>query len=273
MSGGETLREAQERFARVASALEDAAPDEISLDAWLRADRGVDAAERMAIYSHAYFARIHTALRDDFGALAAALGEAGFHDLVKLYLMAHPPHHFSLRYAGAKLPQFLASEAAEPFRVRWPFAPDLAALEWALTDLFDASDSPVLGRESLAAVPQERWGGLRFRLGDAHRVLALSWPVGELREAWSAEQPLPALALRPTRVLVYRREERVFQRALPALEARALELVRAGADLEALCGTVADEIGDAGAVEHAVSLLDRWLAEHLLAALEDPGPA
>jgi len=271
VSARESLGEAQARFARVATALEGPGPDEAALGTWLRAARGVSAADRMAIYSHAYFARIHGALREDFGALAAALGEAGFHDLVKLYLMAHPPHHFSLRYAGAKLPQFLASEAAEFFRARWPFAPDLAALEWALADLFDAPDSEVLERESLAAVPQERWGALRFRLGDAHRVLALDWPVGDLREAWSAERPLPTLAARPTRVLVYRRDERMFQRALPALEARALELARTGADLETLCGAIADEIGADDAVEHAVSLLDRWLSEHLLAALEVGG--
>lgn len=266
VSADESLAELQRRFAAAASELEGGASD--SLASWLREDRGVGASDRMAIYSHAYFARIHSALRDDFGALAAALGDGAFHDLAKLQLMAHPPRTFSLRFVGEDLPRFLQSPAAEVFRRRWPFAPDLAALEWALADLFDAPDSPVLARESLSAVAPADWGRLRFRLCGARRVLALDWPVAELREAWAASRPLPALQPRATHVLVHRREERVYHRALSPLEARALELAGEGATLESLCGAVAAALGEDAAVEHAAALLERWLAEGLLAALE-----
>ncbi len=156
---------------------------------------------------------------------------------------------------------------AEFFRSRWPFAADLAALEWAIVDLFDAPDSPVLTRESLAGVAPERWGGLRFRLTRAERVLVLDWPVTELREAWAADRAAPALERRAMRVLVHRRAEEVRYRSLTALEARALELVRAGGDFASICGALAEEIGAAGAAAQSVQLLERWLADHLLSAL------
>ncbi len=261
----ESLGSLQREFARAASALEGREVDDISLSAWLRDDRGVTAARRMAVYSNAYFERIHSALREDFGALAAALGDAAFHDLAKLYLMAYLPHSFSLRFAGEALPRFLCEPVAELFQRRWPFAADLALLEWTIADLFDAPDSPVLARESLARVAPDRWGTLRFRAIPAHRLLTLAWPVTDSYAAWAAHRPLPALQPHATRVLVHRRRERVLQRTLSSLEARALELVCEGRALESLCGALADEGGEDHAVERAVELLERWLADELFA--------
>ena len=85
---------------------------------WSAATAGFAPADRLAVYANAYFARIHDCLRDDFGALARALGPAAFHDLVKTYLMMHAPTRPSLRHAGAHLAEHLSTE---------PFAGDLLA--------------------------------------------------------------------------------------------------------------------------------------------------
>ncbi len=236
----------------------------------IRPDRGVSAEERLSIYQHGYFARIHGVLRDDYGALRALFGDAAFHDLAKLFLMAHPPRSHSLRDAGAKLPAFLAGPVAEPFRARWPWAADLAALEWALVDVFDAPDRRILDRATLSALPPAAWATLALELVPAHRILALAWPVHRLRQAWSSDHPLPALDPSPTTVLVYRHREQVFARSLGEFEARALAMVREGCDFAAVCGRAADEFGDAGSPSEVLSLLERWLAEGLLAASESP---
>lgn len=232
----------------------------------IRSDRGISPEERLAVYAHAYFARIHAVLRDDYGALLAVLGEAAFHDLAKLYLMAHPPRSYSLRDVGALLPEFLAGPAAEFFEVRWPFARDLATLEWALVDVFDAPDARLLDRETLARLPPAGWAALVLELVAAHRILALDWPVHRLRQAFSSEQPMPELEPRPTKLLVHRHREQVFVRALGDLEERALAWVREGCDFGAICGRAADEYGDAGSPSVVLALLEQWLAEGLLAA-------
>lgn len=274
-SGIEALAAAQRELARLATALEglDQAleaggdPDAVGLATWLRADRGASAIERVAVYTHAYFSRIHGALREDYDALHAALGDDAFHDLAKLYLMAHPPNSFSLRFAGERLPGFIAGSVAEAFSSRWPFAADLAALEWALVDAFDAADSPVLARESLAAIPPEDWGGLCFSLAASTRILALAWPVQRLIAALGSAEPSPALEPAQTSVLVYRRDDRVFHRALSTLEAAALAEVVAGADFAGVCARVEAETSDGQAAVVAVSLLERWLADGLLSGL------
>ena len=96
-------------------------PDGSSLGAWLRSDGRLGAVERLEVYANACFGRLHDVLADDHPALAAALGPPAFHDLVRAYLLLHPPRHFSLRHAGDRLPEFLAaSPAAQPFRRRCP---------------------------------------------------------------------------------------------------------------------------------------------------------
>jgi len=255
------LLAAQRAFARVASALEETEPV-VPLAAWLREDRGISAPLRMQIYTHAYFERIHGVLREDFPRLHAALGDAGFHDLAKLYLMAHPPCSFSLRFAGAGLPAFLAEPAAELFRERWPFAVDLATLEWQIADLFDAADGPIVTRESLARVGPEHWDTLSFQLTHAARILALDW-------SFASPEPVS----RATRVLVYRRAERVHQRELSVLEAQALELVRQGHSFGSICAALAERLHEPGAVELVVELLERWLADELFSALSLGAPS
>lgn len=259
MSDTRALASLQRELGRWISALE-GLPDGAELDARVRADRGVDATRRIDVYANAYFARLHDVLRDDYPALAAALGDAAFHDLAKLYLLAHPPRSFTLRFLGARLPAFLASPAAELFRERWPFAPDLAAFEWAIADVFDAADRPVLAREALAAVPADSWPELRFELGAALRLLTLDWPVAPLREAHDDSEALPALVPETTTLLVWRRDERVRWRTLPPAEARAFSALVAGQDFASVCAHV-------DAAPDALAFLERWLADGLLSAL------
>jgi hypothetical protein len=238
-----------------------------SLAALLRGDARAGAVRRLEVYANAYFERIHDCLREDFPALAAALGPAAFHDLATAYLAAHPPSHFSLRRAGARLPSFLASAAAEAawFEERWPWAADLAALEWALVGVFDAAGAELATREALAASPPEAWDALELALQPAVSLLGLAWPAHAIRRAHDAgEAPPHDLERAPVWVLVYRREERVLFRALDPLEASLVARLRAGVRFGELIESVARARRDAGAPALAASLLARWLADGLL---------
>ncbi|MFO0690081.1 MAG: DNA-binding domain-containing protein [Myxococcota bacterium] len=244
--------------------------DETDLPARIRTDRGISAEERLFVYAHAWFARLHEVLREDYGALAEALGEDAFHDLAKLYFMVHPPRSHSLRFAGEHLCSFLRSPVAELFAGRWPFAADLAALEWALVEVFDARNDLLLERHTLATLAPEEWAALRLVPVSAHRLLRLDWPVDRIRAAWSADRSIPAIEPAPTCLLVYRHREQVFYRPASDLEERALIGLRAGDDFAELCGGVAEKIGEAEAASVLVGLIERWIREGLLAAPEWP---
>jgi hypothetical protein len=242
------------------------------LTEWVRGDRGLAAAERVAVYANAYFARLHDALREDFGALARALGAAAFHDLVKTYLMMHPPTRPSLRDAGAHLAEHLATEPfATIFARRCPYAGDLARLEWALVEAFDAADAAVLAGADLAAVPADAWAELRFRAVPSLRILTCAWPVQRVRERFEREEAeavwdgAPELVEEPAHLRVWRQDERVHYRAMASLECQALRTAASGEPFGAVCGCVAAETGDAEAAARAAALLASWVSDGLLA--------
>jgi Putative DNA-binding domain len=254
----------------VAAALREAGdPDGRSLAGFVASDARLDATSRLEVYANAYFTRLHAVLCDDFGALAAAIGDAWMNDVVAAYLLACPPRRRSIRHAGEQLADFLASHpAALPFRRRFPWCADLARLEHALCDAFDAADLPLRTRESLAALPAEAWPTLVLGLAPCARVLRLDWPVLPLREAYEREETLPAppAAREANAALVWRRDELVRFRPLEPLEAELLERAARGESFEALCSAAARELGESAAPALAAQLLAGWIDAGLIAA-------
>jgi hypothetical protein len=241
-----------------------------ALRSLLRGDERLGAEERLEVYANAYFLRIHDVLCEDFGALHAGLGPEWFHDLVTAYLPVHPPRQPSIRFAGDRLASFLAdAEEALPFRRRFPWAADLAKLEWALVDAFDAADASVVHREELASIPPDQWAELRFVFQPALQLLDLGWPVQGLRGTWDREESCDASGIEPRRepVAVWRHDEQVCHRALEPQEAAALELARDAGSFGSLCERLATEIGESAAPERAAGLLARWLADGLVSGL------
>ncbi|HKJ24597.1 MAG TPA: DNA-binding domain-containing protein [Myxococcota bacterium] len=256
----------------VAAALADAGDAEgLALEGWLGSDARATASTRLEIYAHAYFQRIHDVLARDLPTLAAALGADGFHDLAAAYLCVHPPSRPSLRHAGARLPGFLATDAAAaPFRRRWPFAADLARLEWALGEAFDAPDAPPLARAELEALAPERWETLALAPHPSVRRLSVGWNVAALRAAFEADDEDAAGAALPSpeagdaTLLVWRSRERVRFRALDADEADLLARLATGATFGALCEAVARRHGPDEAPARAAARLAAWLDAELL---------
>jgi hypothetical protein len=258
------LRETQRRLRELIRAPSGPARER-EARALLRGDAEKPAEVRLEVYARAWFHRIHQALANDYAALARALGAEGFQTLLEAYLRTHPPSRPSLRDAGAQLPGFLAGPAATPLRERFPFAPDLARLEWAIVEAFDAADAAPLSREALTATPPERWAELCFAFQPALRLLALGFPAQRVRQAHDAEQALPdRLEPMATPVCVWRRQERVYYRALEPLEAEALGQALAGEPFGRLCEAIAARVSSREAPARAAALLESWQAEDWL---------
>jgi hypothetical protein len=253
----------------IPAALADA--DGSALGALVRGDGAATVEDRLAVYAHAYFSRLHDCLRDDHPALVRALGAEAFHDLVKTYLLCHPPRHPSLRHAGARLAEHLETPPfAAIFSRRCRWTADLARFEWALVEAFDAPDAAVLDAAALATQPPARWPALRFTTVPSLRLLRCAWPVHEARAHadLADDGEAPQLAPAPTALCVWRRDETVRYRALEPLEADALASLAAGLPFEALCAPLAAALGDDEAPARAAGLLSGWIDAGLLA-----GPA
>jgi len=238
-------------------------------------DARLDAVDRLDVYANAYFYRILEVIEQELPALRRALGEDAFHDLVTSYLVVHPSRQPSIRWVARDVPAFLAAhEAVASLRRRFPWSPDLAALEWAMSECFDEANAKYLARGDLASLAADEWSELRLALVPASRRVDLAWPVGQLRLAWREEdaagvspasQPAAvSLAPQRARLVVWRRDDRVSQRALADEEADALDAISGGLSFGALCERVAETLGDAAAPAAAAAWLARWVDDGLL---------
>jgi hypothetical protein len=239
------------------------------LAALIRSDTTLDAIERLEIYANAYFYRLLGVLSEDYEALRNLLGDALFHDLVTSYLLVEPSRHPSLRYAGARLPEFLASHtAADGIRTRAPWAADLARLEWTRVDVFDVGNGQVLTRDALVGLAPEEFASLRLALAPWAIVCSFEHPVDAL---WTAgirdEEPPITDGSDPLSLLVWRRDERVRHRRLETLESLALRVLEEPTSFANLCEWAADRVGEADAPALAAGWLEKWVAEGLLSGI------
>jgi hypothetical protein len=224
------------------------------------------AADRLEVYANAYFFRIHDALKEMYPALAAAIGDDWFNDLCGLYLLDFPSRFPNLADAGGRLARFLSEQRrAAPLRERFPWATDLARLEWAIQVAFDAPDARPLRGEDVARIPPEDWGDLGLSLHPTVELLELAWPVCALRRACDREEPVVApkdAALE--HVLVWRLDERVSYRVLDDLEASALATVARGARFGEILEHAAERLDDDAAPLQGAEWLRRWVTDQVV---------
>lgn len=188
--------------------------------------------QQLEVYREQYWLRHTGSLVEDFPGLGGILGQQNWERLVEGYLQRHPPAHFSLRELGARLPAYLAEQT---WLEEHELCRDMAALEWAYIECFDAPDTEPLDAAELQRIAPEAWARATCLLDPALRLLRVSYPVAELRRALkrSASEggtvPLPDK--KPENLVVYRRQRQLDVASLPAPAFELLEAFGRGVPL------------------------------------------
>lgn len=229
---------------------------------------GVSSAEqRIAIYQRGYFARLVECLRDDYPAVACALGPADFEALCIEFIDAHPPASPSLNFYGAPFAAFCATRAGHGSA----FIHELARLEWAVVEAIHADAGTALDPTVLAKLPAAAWERARLLPSPALRVVRATHPVRRYYQAVLDGQPAAVPELEPSTVAVCRRGPQVRSIDVEATHARLLERLVAGHPLgAALDALTADSNDDACAsLERAFSA---WVACGFFAGIHSCAP-
>lgn len=233
-----TLAETQARLAAAIRRLEPLSDP--ALEVIASGSERLSPLEQIEIYREQFWLRHRDCLRDDFAALVYLLGDERFDDLARSYLAARPPASFTLRDLGAALPTFLRSTA--------PWSDDLllselARVEWAFVDAFDAPDAPPFDPASIAGVAEDRWPGARIRFHPAAQRLALAFPSHDYRLAARSGRAPSRPAARDCQVVVYRGPELLHCLEVEPSAAMLLEELERGTALGLACERAAAASG------------------------------
>lgn len=236
--------------------------------AWLREtdeERGAELARALGVgpaitvYQNNYRVSLVEALREGHPRLAAWLGEAAFDAAAAHQIDSHPPSSWTLDAYGSEFPAVLAA--------LWPEDPvpaDLAAIDRAIGEAFVAPDADPVDAAALAAVD---WDTAVITPVPSLRQIMVGSNADALWLALAADEPAPDAEAAPGLVLVWRQGFEPVMRRADADEARMLRAVADGQGFGAICAGFA-EVGDpAEAVTRAGTVLGRWLAEGLIAAI------
>jgi hypothetical protein len=187
--------------------------------------RQQSAAERLAIYSHAYLARLLDVLREQFPCTRFAVGDELFDQFASAYLHANPPHSYTLTHLADKLAVHL--DATRP--PDWGnFVVELIRLEQAIDRVFDAA-----GPERLPPfiVPADATGSIRLSFVPGFELHAFLHPVSSYYSDWKAGRepkwPEPSQQF----VALLRRDYIVRRYELSAAKYHLLFALRGGATL------------------------------------------
>jgi hypothetical protein len=235
------------------------------LEAIIKGDTRISAMERVEIYASMYFYRLLDAIKEDFPATLAVLGEMHFHNLITGYLAEYPPCDPSINEASRHLAEFAAKSLS---LAKWPFIADLIRLERAIVEVFLGPDAHPLRAEAMTAIPPALWPSLRIRLHPALQVLSSEWRVEEIVHALESERPLTDPERKPAAILVWRSDYSVNYRPLDDLERSVLSMIRSGFSFGDVCETAASHGGDCATPAAISQMLLRWLADGLLVGLD-----
>lgn len=147
--------------------------------------RGLPDAKRFAVYRNNVHVSLVGALAARFPVTRQVVGEEFFSGMARVYVGEHKPKTPVLLHYGESFPDFMASF---PPAARIPYLADLARLEAAWTQSYNAAEAEVLMPSDLARVAPERLGNLPLKAAPPTRLVSSPWPIGSI---WSAHQQSP----------------------------------------------------------------------------------
>ncbi len=212
----------------------------------------------LGVYRHGYAARLIGIVRHEHPGLVAYLGDDLADEVIAAYLAEHPSQSTNARWVPNGLPEYLATAV---LTAEQPEIAELALLERALNDAFDAEDAAVLELSGLAAIPPEQWVDLAFVAHASARRLNFATNAHAIWGALNREEapPAPARFDPPEPLLVWRREMTSMVRVLSREEAMLWDEAARGVAFGALCEMAAVYDDPDNAALRVAGYLQGWI--------------
>lgn len=220
--------------------------------------------ERVDIYHGMYLLRMEEALASDYPAARHFLGAQAFGELVRDYVQRYPSRSYTLNRLGDHLPQFFLDE---PGRRHAPFLHDLTSAELAVSQAFDAEESPKLTAESLQAIPPQAWDSATLQPTAAFRLLRSRYAVLPHLESEKCGLPSPAPVRKASFLVVYRRDYSVYRMGLTRGEFALLDDLAGGVPLAMAVARAAARLKKTEGEKKVFAWFRTWVAEGMFSSV------
>jgi hypothetical protein len=216
-----SLSDVQAEFAAALANPAAAVPDDVA------GPDGGPAPRRFAVYRNNLIAGLVDVVAGVFPAVRRIVGEDFFEAMARAYVRAEPPTSPVLLYYGNGFVDFVAG--FEPAR-SLPYLADVARIEWAWREAYNAAEAEPLGPADLAGIAEADLPALTFSLHPSLRIVRSAYPALTIWRMNSRETPIVPvdLAAGGEDTLVVRPEAEVVTRPLPAGGARFVEALATG---------------------------------------------
>jgi hypothetical protein len=222
-----SLSELQNAFAR---ALIESGDHALLLE-HIIAPRTLSAAGALGIYRNNVLSNYRKALRDDYPAVAALVGDRFFDAASDAYARAHPSQSGDLNAFGAAFSAFLERW---PPAAKLPYLTDVARLEWSMQVSFNGADAPALNLATLAELDPQTLPELCFALHPSAVLLHSRYPILAIwRTSTGADDRKVDLSAGEADLLIIRREGSVEIQPVAAAERCALQALGTGSTISA----------------------------------------
>jgi hypothetical protein len=220
--------------------------------------------QQLEIYREQFWLRHTSALVEDFPGLGGILGQEQWEKLAEQYLTEVTPDSYDLRDLGARLPEVIERAGWLPHRA---LCLDMARLELAYIEVFDARDTPPLAPARLATIPEDTFAEARLVIAPSVRLLSVRYPVGNLRRKLraSADEPVPIPDESPQQLVVYRQERQLWDMPVSKVAFTFLSGLASGKTLGAAAEAAAsDPEAEAELSTSIGAWLQEWTAKGLV---------
>jgi len=225
--------------------------------------KALSSVERLDIYAHMYYARLLEILSEEYPTTRQILGEKTFERACRRFLERNPSKHRTLNRLSERFPDFLARHL--PPGNRRGLAVDVARIERAMEDVFDAPRAEPLTAAQFAAIGADEWHRVRLRVIPALRMFRLRYPANEYMTRVRGNEKPRIARPRPLCVIVYRLGYRVYRRDQTPGQFKLLAALASGRTLAEAVRTSLS--GRRGSPDKLAATLGAWFREWAAAGL------
>lgn len=222
-------------------------PQRSQLDCNLNEQGGEPGNLRLSVYGEGYKARIFESLAEAFEAVYKVIGHDKFLELTHAYAAQYPSKHYNLNYAGKYFPDFLKQNEISK---KFPFLIELAELEWAVMEVFDAQNEKPFDMSSLSGLSMEDWAKIRFAFQPHVFVYRASWPVLDIwKNRNGSDKPADGIKKQAQDILLFRVQTEIHSHVMASKEADLIQALRRGLSLGEACDKINLPEGEAGKIQ------------------------